>query len=1269
MPEESLDTGKAVSRPTAPRLALRWALRSLAVVFLVILVLLSSLSAILSTHRGSQWLLFTITDFLNTEAQSFGYATAEGTFLRGMNLNGVLWRSGDNQIRIEQLHSRWNPMTLLEGEFNLESLRIAGFQADWSSDSETTVSAPPMILDELLDSFLPLPVAIRLSNARLDGATVNYNENSYTLNSLGFTASLQGRALTLQQLAFNAEPLGMRADLQIDLQTPYPFESDIRWRYNEILLEGTQPARGQLTAAGNLDRLQITHQLHGLAELETTGEIYLGLARLLNALDHQLQPRMDLQHVLSPQLIPGLDNYSVQALTLRTQGTPEDLALFAAARLEASITDDIRVDTDANLIAALRGTSLAISELVLQTETGRMAVQGEVSWNDGLAVELEYSLADSAPVNYVVDLSETISIRDLRSSGQLQLRQSITGNDPVLQITFVTDNLQATLNGYDVQGQGGFDYDGERWQVNSLALNTGGNSVSLTAQLLGDNSINVDASIDAPVLSVLYPDLQGRLNAIALISGTLSEPVIDLDLTANDIRLGDLHIPELTATGQNRGGMNEIELTSQNIVIPIGDSTEMINSVMLRLRGQPDAHNLLLLVDSSLASLRINADGSLNAGAWQGRLLNSEIDSQYGRWLQVQSSALQLSADLSTVSDLCWGMATTRLCLSARLDNNEQIDARLALTDYPLAVINLPASEVTFGRELGITFRDDNASTDVRLPVTLPEDLALTGMVSFEATANGTLSAPNDMAINISALSENGSFFMRSDALPKEYATVDGNLVITDPVISQFTWPDISVNAEQTLGIWQLNSRIRFQQEDPDSTGVAMRGSADTNIRMDENQILNGEIQIDFDDLGWVEALVPQLTQVSGELAGRLSIQGPLREPTIGGDIMLSDSGFQLPALGLSLSAIEATLSSDDTDRFVLTAYAESGDGSLNISSEIMQPFNDERRMTVQMAGSDFMLANLPELQLRVTPDLSFAASGQGINMTGQLLIPTVDAQITTLPETAVDVSTDTVFVGVPEGDTPAVRNAAQTDRRILGDIPLSGDVRVILGDDVRVAGFGLNAQLRGQLDINQRPGASPLTYGELEVVEGSFQTYGRTLNIEQGKLLFMGSYDNPAIDIRAVRQVENMRVGVQMNGTIRNIRSNLFSTPTLPDGDILAVMITGRPIAEIGTQQDGNALIGAVTSLGISQGQGITNQIQSQLGLDTFAIDSTGDVNDSSLMLGKYITPRIFIRYAVGLFETENSLAIDYTMTDRIKLQAISGQSQSIDITYTVEQ
>jgi translocation and assembly module TamB len=332
-----------------------------------------------------------------------------------------------------------------------------------------------------------------------------------------------------------------------------------------------------------------------------------------------------------------------------------------------------------------------------------------------------------------------------------------------------------------------------------------------------------------------------------------------------------------------------------------------------------------------------------------------------------------------------------------------------------------------------------------------------------------------------------------------------------------------------------------------------------------------------------------------------------------------------------------------------------------------VDPFLDSRELSLEINGDDITVANLDTLSATASPHITVLANQQAIDVSGDLTIPMVDLTVIALPESAVDVSRDAVIVAQPE--EREIDNTAQGETSSLAGIPLTSSLTVRLGDDVNVSGFGLNARLEGELDITQRAEATPLAYGELGLASGELEVYGRTLFIEQGKLLFMGSVDNPALDIRAIREVEDMRVGVQINGTARNMRSTLFSTPTLPEGDILAVMITGRPIAEIGSEQDGNALIGAATSLGIRQTEGIVNQIQSQLGLDALSINSSGDTSDSSLMLGKYITPRIFIRYAVGLFETENSLAIDYTMTDRIKLQATSGESQSIDVTYTVEQ
>jgi translocation and assembly module TamB len=142
------------------------------------------------------------------------------------------------------------------------------------------------------------------------------------------------------------------------------------------------------------------------------------------------------------------------------------------------------------------------------------------------------------------------------------------------------------------------------------------------------------------------------------------------------------------------------------------------------------------------------------------------------------------------------------------------------------------------------------------------------------------------------------------------------------------------------------------------------------------------------------------------------------------------------------------------------------------------------------------------------------------------------------------------------------------------------------------------------------------------------------------------------------------------MNGTLKNINSQLFSTPALADSDIISVLVTGRPFSEIGQQEgDGDAVLNAITSLGLSRSKGLTNQVRSKLGLDVLAVSNSGNINNSVLTIGKYITPEIFVRYGVGLFDSQSKVAVDYSITDRIKLQAESGEFQSLDVIYSVEQ
>ncbi|MDA9909976.1 translocation/assembly module TamB domain-containing protein, partial [Gammaproteobacteria bacterium] len=150
-------------------------------------------------------------------------------------------------------------------------------------------------------------------------------------------------------------------------------------------------------------------------------------------------------------------------------------------------------------------------------------------------------------------------------------------------------------------------------------------------------------------------------------------------------------------------------------------------------------------------------------------------------------------------------------------------------------------------------------------------------------------------------------------------------------------------------------------------------------------------------------------------------------------------------------------------------------------------------------------------------------------------------------------------------------------------------------------------------------------------------------------------------------RNTTNAQVGIQMSGTMNSLQGQLFSTPVLPESEILSLLVTGRPFQNIGNQ-DGDNMLGAIANLGLEKGQGLTNSVRNGLGLDTVEIKTSADYRDSALGLGKFIRPNLFMRYDIGLFDRENSLTLEYILSERLKMEVETGVSQSVDLTYTVE-
>ena len=83
-----------------------------------------------------------------------------------------------------------------------------------------------------------------------------------------------------------------------------------------------------------------------------------------------------------------------------------------------------------------------------------------------------------------------------------------------------------------------------------------------------------------------------------------------------------------------------------------------------------------------------------------------------------------------------------------------------------------------------------------------------------------------------------------------------------------------------------------------------------------------------------------------------------------------------------------------------------------------------------------------------------------------------------------------------------------------------------------------------------------------------------------------------------------------------------------------------------------------------------LTQSLKDTFSLDEVAIDSeTSDVNDTSLYIGKYLSPNLYIKYGIGLIESTSSFYLRYRFTDNLWFDSTSStESQGADIIYSIE-
>jgi translocation and assembly module TamB len=285
---------------------------------------------------------------------------------------------------------------------------------------------------------------------------------------------------------------------------------------------------------------------------------------------------------------------------------------------------------------------------------------------------------------------------------------------------------------------------------------------------------------------------------------------------------------------------------------------------------------------------------------------------------------------------------------------------------------------------------------------------------------------------------------------------------------------------------------------------------------------------------------------------------------------------------------------------------------------------------TITLKGSQFTAADIPAAKVVVSPDLTIKQDAKGIDVGGGVTLDSADVNLDKLPGAGATKASPDIVVSIRTAGASCQRAADQC----------AGQSRSRLQDPPDRHGSGWQAQwpAHGQRNTrtrHYRPGP--------DRCDGTYKAYGQNLQIERGQLLFASTpIDNPGLNIRAVRKInpnatidEGQVVGLLIAGTAQRPIVTVFSNPVMEQSDALSYLITGKPLSDVKGGEGSGRRRCAGAGLGRRRFAGQADRIA--LGRRRYRRQSSSDAlnGNSAFTVGKYLSPRLYLSYGVGLFES----------------------------------
>ena len=120
-----------------------------------------------------------------------------------------------------------------------------------------------------------------------------------------------------------------------------------------------------------------------------------------------------------------------------------------------------------------------------------------------------------------------------------------------------------------------------------------------------------------------------------------------------------------------------------------------------------------------------------------------------------------------------------------------------------------------------------------------------------------------------------------------------------------------------------------------------------------------------------------------------------------------------------------------------------------------------------------------------------------------------------------------------------------------------------------------------------------------------------------------------------------------------------------LAQEQILSYILRGQPLQGGESASEQQMLAQAALALGVFGGESYATEFAEKLGVEGFAIGTTGEGSTTQFELSGYIAPDLFVSYGVGVFEPVDTLTLRYRLSRRFYLEAVRGLESALDLFY----